>query len=61
MSAERSDLDIHIGVKRKRFQDGVQFIVAGYLKNADVREAAYDAPEMFPLSRSLEFRRALVL
>jgi hypothetical protein len=61
MSAERRDLDVHIGVERKGFQDGVQFIVALYVEYAHIREATDDAPEMLPLARPLEFRRALVL
>jgi hypothetical protein len=59
--AERGNLGIHIGVERKGFQDGVQFIVALYLEYADICEATDDAPEMFRLARPLEFRRALVL
>lgn len=61
VSAERRDLDVHIGVERKGFQDGVQFIIALYVEYADIREATDDAPEMLPFSHSLQFRRALVL
>jgi hypothetical protein len=39
----------------------VQLIVALYVEYADIREASHDAPEMFPLSRSLEFRCTLML
>jgi hypothetical protein len=61
MSAEWRDLDVHIRVERKRFQDGVQFIVALHVEYAHIRKATDDAPEMLPFARRLEFRRALVL
>jgi hypothetical protein len=61
VSAERRDLDVHIGVEWKRFQDRVQFIIALHFEYADICEATDDAPEVLPFSRPLEFRRALVL
>jgi hypothetical protein len=61
VSAERRDLDVHIGVERKGLQDGVKFIVAFYVEYADIREVTDDAPQMLPFARPLEFRRALVL
>jgi hypothetical protein len=61
MSAKRNDFDIHVGVERKRIQDGMQFIVAFYLENADIRESPYDAPEVLPLACPLKLCRSLVL
>jgi hypothetical protein len=61
MSAKRNDFDIHVGVERKRIQYGMQFIVAFYLEDADIRESPYDAPEVLPLPCPLKLCRSLVL
>ena len=61
MSAKRNDFDIHVGVERKRIQDGMQFIVAFHLEDTDIRETSYDAPEMLPLACTLKIGRALML
>jgi hypothetical protein len=61
MSAKRNDFDIHVRVERKRIQDGMQFIVAFYLEDADIRESPYDAPEVLPLACPLKLCRSLVL
>jgi hypothetical protein len=61
MSAKRGDFDVHIGIERKRLQDGMQLIVAVYLEDADIRESPYNAPEMLPLPCPLKFCRTLVL
>jgi hypothetical protein len=61
VSAKRGDFDVHVGIERKRLQDGVQLIVAVYLKDADIRESTYNAPEMLPLPGCLKLCRPLVL
>jgi hypothetical protein len=61
MSAQGGDFDGHVGIERKRLQDGMQFIIAGYLEYADIRESPYDAPEMLPLACRLKLCRPLML
>jgi hypothetical protein len=60
MSAERGHFDIHVRIERERLQDGMQFIVCIHLKNANIRKASYDSPEVLPLARPLKIGRPLM-
>jgi hypothetical protein len=61
VAAEGGDFNAHILIKRQRFQEGVQFVVAFDLEDAAVRKPTHDPPQVLPFARALQLGRSLML
>jgi hypothetical protein len=61
MVAKSRYFDFHVGVKRQRVQNFVEFRRIVHLEHADVRKLACHSPQMYPFALLLQFLRALML